>query len=88
MNTPKAFIRKKTPSAMIQETAIKKKSCFNLEDIMQFEAARQRALNQPPPETQTKPFTEFLPSRIFINEIDTFIGSHLVKVIIFISFIM
>lgn len=86
MNVPKPFTKKKSQTILhtnnSKENAKQnaKSFCFNMEELMQFEAARQRALAQIPIENNTKPFSEFLLNRIFINHIDHFNGSHYVKV--------
>lgn len=85
MNNPKPFSKKKSLTSFKDKSLAAKdeedkKSCVNMEELMQFEAARQRALAKISPEAYPKPFSEFVPYRIFINNVDTFNGAHFVRV--------
>lgn len=82
---PKPFTKKRSQGALSATNVNNKKcepmqNCFNLDDMMQFEAARQRALAHFVPENDSKLFNEFVANRIFINNVDLFNGSYYVKV--------
>ncbi|KAK6635168.1 hypothetical protein RUM44_000417 [Polyplax serrata] len=84
MNMPKPFTKKRSQGALSATNVNNKKcepmqNCFNLDDMMQFEAARQRALAHFVPENDSKLFNEFVANRIFINNVDLFNGSYYVK---------
>lgn len=88
MVEPKLFVNKKLKknsilqnnSHEIKGPCVKRKS-LDLDDLFEFSAARDRALERNACRPSTvPPSAEYVPHRVFINHIDSFNGKHLASV--------